>query len=56
MQAAGYDGELLGRRVASLMMFRESGLVVAVMSNSSYADTRGLALNVAEGFAQAEQQ
>ena len=51
-QAAGHDGELLGRRVVSLMMFREAGIVVAVMSNISYADTPALALKVAEAFAQ----
>jgi serine beta-lactamase-like protein LACTB, mitochondrial len=53
MQAAGYDGELQGRRMGSLMMFRETGMVVAVMSNISYADTPGLALKVAEAFAPA---
>jgi hypothetical protein len=52
-QAAGLDGELQGRRVGSLMMFREAGIVVAVMSNISHADTRALALKVAEAFAQA---
>ncbi len=51
-QAAGLDGELFGRRVASLMIFRETGIVVAVMSNVSYADTSALALKVAEAFAQ----
>jgi len=51
-QAAGHDGELLGRRVVSLMMFREAGIVVAVMSNISYADTSALALKVSEAFAQ----
>jgi CubicO group peptidase (beta-lactamase class C family) len=49
-QAAGHDGELGGRRVMSLMMLRESGIVVAVMSNISYADTSALALQVAEAF------
>jgi CubicO group peptidase (beta-lactamase class C family) len=53
MQAAGYDGELQGRRMGSLMMFRETGIVVAVMSNISYADTPALALKVAEAFAPA---
>jgi CubicO group peptidase (beta-lactamase class C family) len=49
---AGHDGDLLGGMVASLMTFRERGLVVAVMSNISYADTSSLALNVAEAFAE----
>jgi CubicO group peptidase (beta-lactamase class C family) len=52
-QAAGLHGELQGRQVASLMMFREAGIVVAVMSNTSHADTPALALKVAEAFAQA---
>jgi CubicO group peptidase (beta-lactamase class C family) len=52
-QAAGLDGELQGQRVGSLMMFREAGIVVAVMSNISHADTPALALKVAEAFAQA---
>lgn len=52
-QAAGHDGELQGRRVASLMMFGETGVVVAVMSNASYGDTRALGLKVAEAFARA---
>lgn len=51
-QAAGQDGELLGRRVVSLRMFRESRIVVAVMANYSHADTSALALKVAEAFAQ----
>ena len=49
---AGHDGDLLGGMVASLMTFRDRGLVVAVMSNISYADTASLALSVAEAFAE----
>ena len=49
---AGHDGELLGGMVASLMTFRERGLVVAVTSNISYADTASLASSVAEAFAE----
>jgi CubicO group peptidase (beta-lactamase class C family) len=51
-QAIGHDGESLGGKVVSLMTFRERGIVVAVMSNISYADTTALALKVAEAFAQ----
>jgi CubicO group peptidase (beta-lactamase class C family) len=51
-QAAGHDGELLRRKFGSLMMFREAGIVVAVISNLSSADTSGLALKLAEAFAQ----
>jgi hypothetical protein len=36
--------------VASLMTFRERGLVVAVMSNISYADTFALASSIARAF------
>jgi serine beta-lactamase-like protein LACTB, mitochondrial len=50
-QAAGLDGELQGQRVGSLMMFRDAGIVVAVMSNLSHADTPALALKLAEAFA-----
>ena len=51
-QAVGHDGELLGRKLVSLMMFREAGIVVAVTSNLANADTSALALQVAEAFAQ----
>ena len=51
-QAAGHDGELLGRRVVSLMLFREAGIVVAVMSNISHADMPAPALKVREVFMQ----
>jgi len=47
----GHDGELLGGRVATLMTFPDRGLVVAVTSNISYADTTDVALRVAEAFA-----
>ena len=50
--AVGHDGDLLGGMVASLMTFRERGLVVAVTSNISYADTASLALSVADAFAE----
>ena len=49
---AGHDGELLGGMVASLMTFRDRGLVVAVASNISYADTASLASGVAGAFAE----
>ena len=51
-QTAGHDGELLGRKLASLMLFREAGIVVAVTSNLANTDTSALALQVAEAFAQ----
>ena len=49
----GHDGESRGGMVVSLMTFRESGLVVVVMSNISHADTSTLALKIAEAFAEA---
>jgi serine beta-lactamase-like protein LACTB len=48
----GHDGMVLGGMVASLMMFPERGLVVAVTSNTSYADTESLALKLAQAFSQ----
>jgi CubicO group peptidase (beta-lactamase class C family) len=47
----GHDGESLGGMVASLMTFRQRGIVVAVTSNISYADTFSIALKIAETFA-----
>ncbi|MBK7930025.1 MAG: beta-lactamase family protein, partial [Bryobacterales bacterium] len=44
----GHDGEAMGGRVASLLTFPESGLVVAVMSNIAHADTAGIGMRVAE--------
>lgn len=51
-QAVSHDGELLGQKAVTLMMFPDAGFVVAVASNISYADTSALALNIAEIFAQ----
>lgn len=51
-QTVGHDGELLGGRVASLMIIRDRGIVVAVLSNTSYADTFGLASRIAGVFAE----
>jgi CubicO group peptidase (beta-lactamase class C family) len=48
----GQDGDSLGGMVASLMTFPEYGIVVAVTSNISYADTSSLAVKIAEAFAQ----
>ena len=46
----GHDGESLGGMVASLMTFPEHGIVVAVTSNISYADTYSLAVSIAQAF------
>jgi CubicO group peptidase (beta-lactamase class C family) len=50
-RAVGHDGESLGGPVASLMTLPERGIVVAVMSNISYAETFAMALQIAEAFA-----
>jgi hypothetical protein len=38
--------------IASFMTFPEHGIVVAVTSNISYADTYGLAVTIAQAFAE----
>jgi serine beta-lactamase-like protein LACTB, mitochondrial len=48
----GHDGDVLGGMVASLLTVPEHGIVVSVISNSSYADTSALAVRVAEAFAE----
>jgi serine beta-lactamase-like protein LACTB len=47
----GHDGDSLGGMVASFVTFPKHGIVVAVLSNSSYADTAGVAVKVAQAFA-----
>jgi hypothetical protein len=51
---AGHDGDLRGGTVASFMTFRERGIVVAVTSNTSFADTGSIASKIAEVFADQE--
>jgi CubicO group peptidase (beta-lactamase class C family) len=46
----GHDGDVLGGTVSSLMILPEHAIVVAVTSNTSYADTAALAAKVAEAF------
>ena len=50
-RAVGHDGDVLGGMAASLMTFPEKGIVVAVLSNISYADTNGVASRIAQAFA-----
>ena len=50
----GHDGDSMGGMVASLMMVPEYGIVVAVTSNISYADTFSLAVKLAESFLEQE--
>ena len=47
----GHDGELRGGMVASFMTFPKRGLVVAVLSNTSFADTYSLGVKIAQAFA-----
>lgn len=49
--AGGYDGELLGVKVMSVVTVRERGIVVAVMSNITSADTSAVARTVGDAFA-----
>jgi CubicO group peptidase (beta-lactamase class C family) len=49
-RVVGHDGELRGGMVASFMTFPEHGIVVAVTSNTSFADTFSLAVRVAQAF------
>ena len=48
--AVGHDGDVLGGMVSSLMILPEHGLFIAVISNTSYADTPGIAVKIAEAF------
>ena len=51
-RVVGHDGDSLGGMMSSFMTFRERGIVVAVISNISYADTASLALKIAQAFAE----
>jgi CubicO group peptidase (beta-lactamase class C family) len=47
----GYDGELRDGQISSFMIFPDRDLIVAVMSNISFADTTSIAMKIAEAFA-----
>jgi serine beta-lactamase-like protein LACTB, mitochondrial len=51
----GHDGDVLGGQVASLMTFDGHDLVVAVTSNTSYADTFAVGIQIAEAFVRQEE-
>lgn len=53
MQWIGHDGMILGGNAGSLMMFPDFGLVIAITTNTSYADTEALGLKIAEAFVSA---
>ena len=46
------NGELAGGMVMSLMTLRDSGIVVAVLSNIAHANTSALGLKIGEAFAE----
>jgi len=45
------NGELAGGMVMSLMTLRDSGIVVAVLSNIAHANTSALGLKIGDAFA-----
>lgn len=47
----GHDGDVLGGQAVSFVTVPDRGLVVAVLSNTSYADAYGVAVRVADIFA-----
>ena len=51
---AGHDGEFSLGGSTSFITFAERGIVVAVTSNTSFADTSSLALKIAQAFAEQE--
>jgi len=51
-QQVGHDGEFFIGGATSLMTFPGRGLVVAVMTNTSFADTNAVALTIAQAFAE----
>jgi serine beta-lactamase-like protein LACTB, mitochondrial len=51
MAGHGSKEEFIGG-TTYLMTFPERGIVVAVMSNISFADTESIALNIAQAFAE----
>ncbi len=48
----GHDGEWMGGMVVSLIIFPTRGIVVAVASNTAWADTFSLGVSIAQAFAQ----
>ena len=47
----GHDGDLLGGIASSLITLPDQGIVVSVISNTSYADAYALAMKIADAFA-----
>jgi serine beta-lactamase-like protein LACTB len=53
-QVVGHDGDVLGGTVSSLMMFPD-GMVIALISNTSYADTFAIGSKIAPVFVNNDQ-
>ena len=51
-RSVGHDGEWMGGMVASFLTFPEQGIVVAVTSNTAWADTFSIAVRIAQAFAE----
>ena len=51
-QVVGHDGDVLGGPVASLLIHRERGIVVAVTANISYADTFAIGSQLVQAFSE----
>jgi len=49
-RVTGHDGDSMSGMVASLMTFPQYGIVVAVTSNISHADTFAVGMKIAEAF------
>jgi serine beta-lactamase-like protein LACTB len=50
-RAIGHDGDLLGGITSSLLTFPDHGIVVAITTNTSYADTFAIGSKIAQAFA-----
>lgn len=51
-EVIGHNGDILGGQAASFLTFPKHGIVVAVLSNTSYANTFSIAVRIAQTFAQ----
>jgi serine beta-lactamase-like protein LACTB len=49
-RTVGHDGDVLGGNAASLIAFPEAGIVIAIASNTSYADTFAIGSKIAQIF------
>jgi serine beta-lactamase-like protein LACTB, mitochondrial len=50
-RSIGHDGDLLGGVMSSLLTFPDHGIVVAITTNTSYADTFAIGSKIAQAFA-----